>query len=83
MAKNMGHNIIYDHTDMKTESFFCTQISRFAIPRKLKQPHLDLYNGTGSPIDHIWTYKAQMTLATNSDELLCLAFLNTLKGLTA
>ena len=47
---------------------------------QVNQPHLDSYNGLGSPVDHVRTYKAQMALATNADELLCLAFPSTLKG---
>ena len=62
------------------ESPFSSQITRFSIPHKFKQPHLDSYNGSGTPVDHIKTYKAQMALATKADELLCLAFPSTLKG---
>ena len=39
--------------------------------------------GRWSPVDHVRTYKAQMALATNAEELLCLAFSGTLKGLAA
>ena len=31
-------------------------------------------------MDHVRTYKARMSLATNDDELYCLAILSTLKG---
>ena len=68
---------------METESPFSTRITRFSVPCKFKQLYLDSYNGSGSPVDHVWTYKAQMVLATNADELLCLAFLGTLKGTSA
>ena len=80
MAKNLGQAPIRDHANTEIESLFFSRIARFAMPRKFKQSHLDSYNGLGSPIDHVRTYKAQMALATNADKLLCLAFLNTLKG---
>ena len=83
MAKNLGRYSAWDHTNTKTESPFSTRITRFSIPQKFKQPHLDSYNRLGSPADHVQTYKAQMALSTNADELLFLAFPGTLKGPTA
>ena len=83
MAKNMGQSSICDHANTETEPPFSTWITRFTILRKFKQPHLESYNGSRSPMDHVRTYKAQMGLATNADELYCLAFPNTLKGLVA
>ena len=80
MARNLGRGSAWDHTNTETESQFSTQITRFSVPRKFKQPHLDSYNGSGSPVDHVRTYKAQMALATNAEELLCLAFPGTLKS---
>ena len=81
IAKNLNQDLIYDHASTKIESQFSNRITRFSIPHKFKQPHQDSYNGSGNPIDHVRTYKAQMALATNVDELICLAFLSTLKGL--
>ena len=78
MAKNLGHNYVYDHANTETESPFSTRITRFAILRKFKHAHMDSYNGSRTPVDHIRTYQAQMALATK--ELLCLAFPSTLKG---
>ena len=83
MAKKLNRVSIHDQVGTEIESPFSSHISRFTIPRKFKQPHLETYNGTGSPVDHIWPYKAQMALATNSDKLLCLPFPSTLKGLAA
>ena len=74
MAKNLGWAPIYDHANTETELPFSNQINRFAIPRMFKQPHLDSCNGSGSPVGHVRTYKAQMVVATNTDELLCLPF---------
>ena len=83
MTRNLGHGSTCDYTNMEIESPFSTRITRFTVPGKFKQPHLDSFNGSGSPVDHIRTYKAQMAFATSADELLCLAFLSTLKGLAA
>ena len=58
IARNLGHGSACDHTNTETESPSSTQITRFTVPRKFKQPHLDSYNGSGSPVDHVWTYKA-------------------------
>ena len=80
MARNLGRGSAYDHTNTETESPFSSRITRFTIPRKFKQSHLDSYNGSGSPVDHVRNYKAQMALVTSADELLCLAFPSTLKG---
>ena len=80
IAKHRRYSSICHTINIETESAFSTWITRFAILRKFKQPHLDSYNGLGSPVDHIRTYRAQMALATNADELLCLAFPSTLKG---
>ena len=79
MARNLRYCSAYDRTKTETESPFSTRITRFTVPRKFKQPHLDSYNGLESPIDHVQTYKAQMALATSADKLLYLAFPRTLK----
>ena len=83
MVRNLGCGSACDHTNTETESPFSIWITRFTVLRKFKQPHLDSYNGSGSPVDHIQTFKAQMTLATDANELLYLAFPGTLKGLAA
>ena len=83
IARNLGRDPICDHASTEIESPFSSRITRFFVPRKFKQPYLDSYNGLGSPVDHIRTYKAQMALATNADELFCLAFPSTLKGSAA
>ena len=44
MAKNLGHNYVCDQPDTETESSFSSRITRFVIPLKFKQPHLDYYN---------------------------------------
>ena len=80
MVRNLGRGSACDHTNTEIKSPFSTRITKFAVPHKFKQPHLDSYNGFGSPVDHVRTYKAQMALIISADELLYLAFPGTLKG---
>ena len=40
---------------------------------------MESYDGLGSPVDHVHSYRSQMDLTTNLNELYCLAFLTTLK----
>ena len=75
MAKNLGRSSIYYHANMETESPSSTQFTRFVVLYKFKKPHLESYNGSRSPIDHI------RALTTNVYELYYLAFPSTLKGL--
>ena len=82
MARNMDKKPAYKYADTEIESPFSSQVTKSTILRKFKQPRLNTYNGSGSPVNHIRTYKAQMALATNADELYCLAFPSTLKGPT-
>ena len=43
-------------------------------------PSLDLYDGTRYPFDHIATFKTTIHLQGVLDEIMCRAFLTTLKG---
>ena len=79
IARNLNRDLNCNYASTETESPFCSRITRFSTPRKFKQPYLDSYNSLGSPVDHVRTYKAQIAIATNVDELLCLAFPSTLK----
>ena len=81
IAMNLARNPVYDHANTEIESPFSNQITRFSTLCKFKQPYLDSCTGLKSSVDHVRTYKAQMALSTKVNELLYLAFLNTLKGL--
>ena len=58
IARNLGQNPIYDHVNTEIESSFSSQITRFSIPYKFKQPHLDSYNSSESLVNQVRTYKA-------------------------
>lgn len=52
-----------------------------AIPfsPKFKVPHMEVYDGSKDPLEHLETFKAHMTLHGFSREVVCQAFLLTLK----
>nr|KYP56539.1 hypothetical protein KK1_002780 [Cajanus cajan] len=51
-----------------------------SLPRGLKPLHLDRYDGTTDPDEHIDLYTTQVNLYTNSDAILCRVFPTSLKG---
>ena len=66
----------------RTDSLFTASINGHPFPLKFKMPSLDLYDGTRDPFDHIATFKTTMHLQGVLDEIMCRAFLTTLKGST-
>ena len=56
--RKLGKKPARDHVNTETESLFIDRVTKFAIPKKFKHPNLDSYNGSGSPVDHVRTYKA-------------------------
>ncbi|XP_065636335.1 uncharacterized protein LOC136070378 [Quercus suber] len=64
----------------RTDSPFIASINSHPLPPKFKMPSLDSYDGTRDPFDHIATFKTTMHLQGVLDEIMCRAFLTTLKG---
>ena len=58
-------------------------LSRFIleelIPSQFKMPHVEPYDGSTDPIDHLESYKALMTIQGATDALLCIGFPTTLR----
>nr|KYP64443.1 hypothetical protein KK1_019040 [Cajanus cajan] len=50
------------------------------LPQGWKPPHLDHYDGTTDPDEHIDLYTTQVNLYTNNDAILCRVFPTSLKG---
>nr|KYP71811.1 hypothetical protein KK1_011084 [Cajanus cajan] len=50
------------------------------LPRRWKPLHLDRYDGTTDPDEHIDLYTTQVNLYTNNDAILCRVFPTSLKG---
>ena len=65
-----------------TDSPFTAFINGHPLPSKFKLPSLDSYDGTRDSFDHIATFKTTMHLQGVPDEIMCRAFLTTLKGPT-
>ncbi|KAH7864927.1 hypothetical protein Vadar_000067 [Vaccinium darrowii] len=49
-------------------------------PRKFKMHHIDTFNDSTDPLDHLETYKNFMMLQAVPDEIMCKAFPVTLRG---
>ena len=64
----------------RTNSPFTASFNGHPLPPKFKMPFLDLYDGTRDPFNHITTFKTTMHLQGVPDEIMCKAFLTTLKG---
>ena len=58
IARNLNQDLVCDNASTEKESPFSNRITRFSIPRKFKQLYLDSYNGLGSLVDYVRTYKA-------------------------
>nr|KYP60900.1 hypothetical protein KK1_023320 [Cajanus cajan] len=52
------------------------------LPFRWKPLHLDRYDGTTDPDEHIDLYTIQVNLYTNEDAILCRVFPTSLKGAT-
>ena len=50
------------------------------LPLKFKMPVMDTFDGSKDPMDHLKTFKALMHLQAVVEEIMCRAFLITLKG---
>ena len=81
MKENMRKANLVEDLVHRTDSPFTTSINGCPLPPKFKMPSLDSYDGTPDPFDHIATFKTTMHLQGVPDEIMCRAFLTTLKGL--
>ena len=81
IRENMRRTNHVDDLVHRTNSPFITSINSHPLPSKLKIPSLDSYDGTRDPCNHIVTFKTTMHLQRVLDEIMCRAFLTTLKGL--
>ena len=79
IRENMRRTNHVDDLVHQTNSPFITSINSHPLPSKLKIPSLDSYDGTRDPCNHIATFKTTMHLQRVLDEIMCRAFLTTLK----
>ena len=82
MRENMRRTNPVEDLVHRTDSPFTASINGHPLPPKFKMPSLDSYDGTRDPFGHIGTFKPTMHLQGVSDEIMCKAFLTTLKGPT-
>ena len=59
---------------------FTTEVLNRPLPPKFHLPQLESYDGSKDPLDHIESFKTLMLLQMTPDEVMCKAFLTTLKG---
>ena len=82
MRENMRRANLVEDLVHRTYSPFTASINGHPLPSKFKMPFLDSYDGTCDPFDHIATFKTTMHLQGVPNEIMCRAFLTTLKGPT-
>ena len=80
MRENMRRVNPVEDLVHRTDSPFTALINGHPLLTKFKMPSLDSYDGMRDPFDHIATFKTTMHLQGVPDEILCRAFLTTLKG---
>ena len=63
------------------DSPFTAPITSFPLLPKFRMPQVKAYDGSKDPLNHLESFKTLMNLQGVSDEIMCRAFLTTLKGL--
>ena len=64
----------------RIDSPFTISINSFPLPQKFRMPQIESNDGVKDPLDHLETFKILMHLQGIPDEIMCRAFLTTLKG---
>ncbi|XP_075659096.1 uncharacterized protein LOC142628960 [Castanea sativa] len=64
----------------RTNSPFTALVNLYPLPPKFRMPHIENYDGSKDPLDHLESFRTLMHLQGVPDEIMCRAFLTTLKG---
>ncbi|KAK3014443.1 hypothetical protein RJ639_010088 [Escallonia herrerae] len=59
---------------------FTEEVDYFPTPQNFKMPPCESYDGTGDPMEHLARFTSGMNLHLVPDQIMCRAFLVTLKG---
>ena len=71
--------ISMDALVQQTKSPFTAGVLHFPFPTMFRIPHIEIFDGTKDPVDHLNTYKNQMKLHGYQDPVRCKALAITLK----
>ena len=63
------------------DSPFTAPVTSFPLLPKFRMPQVKAYDESKDPLDHLESFKTLMNLQGVADEIMCRAFLTTLKGL--
>ena len=77
MKDKGGENL--DGMIRRMDSPFTTEVLNCPLPPKFRLPQLESYDGSKDPLDHIESFKTLMMLQMTPGEVMCRAFLTTLK----
>ena len=69
-----------DNLVNRTNSPFTVPVNSCPLPQKFRMPQIESYDGVKDPLDHLETFKTLMHLQGVPNEIMCRAFLTTLKG---
>uniref|UniRef100_A0A2N9EHL8 RNase H type-1 domain-containing protein n=1 Tax=Fagus sylvatica TaxID=28930 RepID=A0A2N9EHL8_FAGSY len=64
----------------RTDSPFTAAVISFPLPSKFRMPSLETFDRSKDPLDHLESFKTMMCLQGVPNEIICRAFLTTLKG---
>ncbi|GFS41410.1 hypothetical protein Acr_00g0074120 [Actinidia rufa] len=81
LSKMTELTVTLDALIRQIEPPFTERVMRVRVSSKFKLPsQLGMYEGKTDPVDHLESYKNLMMLQEYSDEMMCKAFLEPLKG---
>ncbi|KAF5458728.1 hypothetical protein F2P56_022738 [Juglans regia] len=81
MEKRMGGSSSVEQLLTRTDLPYSEEVMAVPLPSIFKVPHIDLYDGSKDPIDHLENFIAHMTLSGFPGEVACRAFRLMLKGI--
>ena len=83
MMNALRGQVSSDFNDLvrRTDSLFTISVNSFPLPPKFRMSQVENYDGNKDPLDHLESFKTLIHLQGIPDEIMCKAFLTTLKGL--